>query len=219
MLPLPENRAYCQPNPELRDRLLTDLDIKGLNACPDKVDIEAVRLVYDMSDPTKFILRTVQPALAFDISGVVNPRDIIIYGCDNIGTRIQFEELLMLFTQINFDVAGRAALVAANAEVRIHIRFADTISAVYIEVGNSAWLPVAAALTDLNCVGGTHIRSLGAAVSAFPAANLFEMVLPSPIKFRHTAGGMLVCTFEITNMIGGFPANTWATVNAIYSFK
>ena len=210
--------AYCQPNPELRDRLLTDLDIKGLNACPDKVDISAIRCVYDMSDPTKQELRTVQPFLVAPTPPLTGLINVPIWICNQLGQRLRYEELLCVFAQCELDAAGRALLAVAGDEIRIHLRFNDGSVPIYIEIGNSAWQATASPGVIMSCVAGTHIHSIGAAASAYPAANLFEMLLPSPIKFRHTVGGYLNVAFECTNGFG-FPANTWITVNAIYSFK
>lgn len=214
----PKQFAQCEPISPLRDRLLNDLNIKGVVACPDKADVDSIKLVYDMSDPTKQTLVTVQPALNLAIGGVAGI-NIPIWTCNAIGNNLRYEELNCFFASCECDPPERLALVAAASEWRIHLRFYDSEANVYIEIGNAAWLIAAPTVPGdmLTCVCGTHIRSVGAAGARFPAANLFEFVLPSPLKFKHTRGGYLNCFFECTNI--NFPANTVCTLNAIYSYK
>lgn len=219
---IPQDMAYCQPSGPLRDRLLTDLDIRGLNACPDKVDISAIRLVYDFADHSIENLRTVQPALNYDISfGVLNP--FYVYLCNTIpgvlnAAGISREKLLYLYIAVHIDAAGRAALAVQPDEVRIHVRFLDIIAGILVEIGTAAWTITASPLVAWAGIAGTHVVSLGAAASVYPAPNLFSLVLNCPLELRHTAGGFLLVEIETTNAMG-FPVNSTATVNAIYSFK
>jgi len=214
----PRQFAQCEPISPLRDRLLADLNIKGVVACPDKVNVEAIQPVYDMSDSTRQTLVSVQPALGQPIGG--SPAaDVFIYLCNAIGNNLSFEELNYFFVSVEMDDVDRLAFVAAGQEARVHLRFLDAEAGVYLELGNAAWLPANPTVPGdpLTMICGTHIRSLGAAGTRFPAANLFEFVLPSPLKLKHTRGGYLNCYIETT--LGNWPVSTVVIVNAIYSYK
>lgn len=215
--------AYCQPPLIMRDRILTELDIRGLNACPDKVDIGAIRLVYDLANYSRNDLVTVQPALTTPIAFGTSYA-AYIYHCNTIplppnrNYPILSEKLVFLYCRIALDAAGRAALALGPYDVRMHLRFWDATAAVLIEISNATWEVTPSVGVAWDGVAGTHITSLGAAASAHPAPNTYDFVLNEPLEFRHSNGGFLVLQAETTDMLG-FPPNSTLDVNAIYSFK
>jgi len=199
--PLPDNRAYCQPPPGLRDRLLTDLDIKGMNACPDKVDIEAIRLVYAVNLNNRGTPH--QSGSGAIVAGTAN-YGIFLATMNNLNPLETHGKLKSWWVHIEFDVAGRAAIVAAADAVVL--RLLDT-TAGPLEIVQYRCAPGIAAGSWALINFGSHITNRNLPTDLYPR-NTIEVQWPGDYNLQRDT----VIFAEITLLsAGNFPANT--TIN------
>jgi hypothetical protein len=194
-----DKKAFCQPAETLRENLRRDLDIRGVLACPDSVDLDAIRLVYDFADHTRYTTVSAAHAISQDISPINGDVSLII---DFPNLRCQSAKLITLYSSLYMDAAGRAAAAAAGAEVRMHLRYNNGI--VNIELGNCIWPITAAGGIALILVAGTHNTSLTSGPYLAPGV---QFNYCQPIELTYEAGGLLYWEHEIT-VLATYPANS-----------
>lgn len=214
-----QNFAQCELSNLLRDRALSDLNIKGLISIPDKIDVEAIRFVYDFADHTVEEYTTVQPNLDTPIAmESLHASEIINFAMLPINTKMV--RLKNLYWVVYIDAAGRAAMAAAvpAAQVRMHLRYFDVQAGIVVEVGYAAWQVIASALNPLTCIVGSHLNVVAAQAFHTPTANICNFVYGTEISFRYNRVNSLQIHTE-TDMPGGFPANTTLITSSIYSYR
>lgn len=203
MLPLPANRAYCQPPPGLRDRILTDLDVKALNACPDNIDIEAIRLVYALNYNKRGTLH--QGGASSGVVGGTANYTVFMAAPAFLIPLETYAILKSWFATLELDVAGRAAIVAAGDTILFQL--IDTASGP-LPIATYRCTPGALALSGAMIEFGSHIFNHNLATDFYPR-NITEVQWPCDYILERLSSLIGVFTLQSA---GNFPANTTANV-------
>jgi hypothetical protein len=207
--------AYCEPVPDMRDRIAADLRIKGQYSCPQQIEMRAIIPVYDFSravNRTPGLYRDIDIALAGQPSAqlILLPTNIVNY-LDLI--------IRSLYLAILFDAAGRAAIVAATNGIVIELgvqQYDDFDTGTVNIIGRSVIYPGTLAATECRLHWGIGEENLGLVTQRNPAPQL--RYLP-PVNGLICVNNKYRFVLTIYLSLGGnFPANTTGNITMLCDY-
>ena len=195
--------AACEPTKRLRDRIQTDLSIKGQLSCPQTIDMRAIVPVYAFQTPNKsFDIGTTQTAIpCAGADNILTP--MFVLPPNTHTTRFKLKGFAF---QLDMDVAGRAAAALAGLITTGRILWTDPAGLVLHALCEFGWDAVGGNPTlGISQRLSSHSVPLGTAADLYPRM----MIEPRcPLTMEINEGTFLLWIY--TNAINYPVATTYS---------
>jgi len=206
------NMAQCEPRLELRQRLMSDMNVKGLVSCPDKIDMRAIIPVYDFSPgySEKYYVQSFRNNAI--LAGVYS--DLVVFFPQLPPLQFKKIKIKAFYWHLRTDVAGRASLV--GAQIYNVIRYQDGVAGLTIQFGVDRWEIAASFGVALELMSSSHSIGNAANTAILPPPDMQRMVWDVPIEIFNAPGSVLF--WELGSTIT-FPANTFEDLVVYFTYE
>ena len=207
------NISQCEPRFDLRQRLMEDLNVKGIVSCPDKIDLRAIIPVYDFSPGYKEKqiiqnLRVNVPLVGLN-SDLVNLLPLV--------PPVSHRKIKLtgFYWTLRADAAGRAALVGET--IYSVIRYAIGLNV--FQFGVDRWVIVASPGNNLELLSSNYTIGQAPATDIIPRPNIQAVTWINPIELIFEQTGIL--QWQMATSIafpGGLPAHTFEDLTVMFTY-